>query len=94
MGLPSSANEDSYIRYKIAQTLANLAPSSFGQESVLTGSASRGVADRYSDIEMMFYVEALPARRDRETWLHNAEAVTIVFPAYRCYSYYKAFLVE
>ena len=55
MGLPTAATKDSHIRYKIAQKLANLAPPSFGQESVLTGSASRGVADKYSDIEMMFY---------------------------------------
>jgi hypothetical protein len=44
MGLLPTATEDSHIRYKIAQALANLAPPSFGQESVLTGSASRGVA--------------------------------------------------
>jgi len=79
MGLPPTATEDSHIRYKIAQKLANLAPPSFGQESVLTGSASRGVADKYSDIEMMFYVDALPAREDRETWLRFAGASDIVF---------------
>ena len=61
MGLPPAASVDSRIRYEIAQELASLAPIYFGQESVLTGSASRGVADKYSDIEMMFYVDALPA---------------------------------
>jgi len=81
MGLPPTATEDSRIRYKIAQMLANLAPPSFGQESVLTGSASRGVADKYSDIEMMFYVDALPAREDREMWLQSAKALDIVFDA-------------
>src|SRR5260221_266580 len=79
MGLPPTATEDSHIRYKIAPKLLNLAPPSFGQESVLTGSASRGVADKYSDIEMMFYVDALPAREDRETWLRFAGASDIVF---------------
>jgi hypothetical protein len=79
MGLPPAATEDSHIRYKIAQELANLASPSFGQESVLTGSASRGVADKYSDIEMMFYVDALPAQEDRETWLRFAGASDIVF---------------
>ncbi len=44
MALPPAASEDSHIRYEIAQRLANLAPPSFDQESVLTGSASRGVA--------------------------------------------------
>lgn len=79
MGLPPTATEDSHIRYEIAQELANLAPPSFDQESVLTGSASRGVADKYSDIEMMFYVNALPAREDREAWLYDAGALDIVF---------------
>jgi hypothetical protein len=79
MGLPPAATEDSHIRYKIAQILADLAPPSFGQESVLTGSASRGVADKYSDIEMMFYVNALPAREDREAWLYDAGALDTVF---------------
>jgi len=79
MGLLPTATEDSHIRYKIAQALANLAPPLFGQESVLTGSASRGVADKYSDIEMMFYVDSLPAREDRETWLQSAKALDIVF---------------
>jgi hypothetical protein len=79
MGLPPAATEDSHIRYNIAQILADLAPLSFGQESVLTGSASRGVADKYSDIEMMFYVNALPAREDREAWLYDAGALDIVF---------------
>ena len=78
MGLPPAATEDSHIRYKISQMLADLAPPSFGQESVLTGSASRGVADKYSDIEMMFYVDALPAREDREAWLHDAGAFDVM----------------
>ena len=78
VGLPPFATEDSRIRYKLAQTLVNLAPSSFGRESVLTGSASRGVADNYSDIEMMFYVDALPSREDLEAWLHDAGAANIV----------------
>jgi len=82
MGLPPTATEDSHIRYKLAQTLAGLAPASFGQESVLTGSASRGVADKYSDIEMMFYVDALPAREDREMWLHSSRALdTCLIPS-------------
>ncbi len=46
---------------------------------MLTGSASRGVADKYSDIEMMFYVDALPVREDREAWLYDAGALDIVF---------------
>jgi len=76
--LPLDATEQSHIRYEIAQRLVQLAPSSFDQESVLTGSASRGVADHSSDIEMMFYGQTLPPRQDRETWLHRAGATDVV----------------
>lgn len=43
--LPSHATEESRMRYAIAQSLANMAPPSFGQESVVTGSTSRGIVD-------------------------------------------------
>jgi hypothetical protein len=76
--LPPYATQDSVMRYELAHKLVNLAPLSFGYESVLTGSASRGVADRFSDTEMMFYVDALPSRGDREAWLHDIGATGIV----------------
>jgi len=55
-----------------------MASSSFGQERVLTGSTSRGIADEYSDIEMMFYVDALPSYAEREQWLQTVGARDIV----------------
>ena len=72
--LPPHATEASQLRYEIALSLANKAPSSFGQESALTGSTSRGIADEYSDIEMMFYVDAIPSYVAREQWLQTVEA--------------------
>ena len=77
-GLPAHATEASHIRYAIAQTLAAKAPSSFGQETVLTGSTSRGIADEYSDIEMMFYVDTLPSYDEKEQWLQTVGARDIV----------------
>ncbi len=77
-GLPPYASEASRIRYEAAQALADAAPPSFGQEAVVTGSTSRGVADEDSDIEMVFYVVALPPFSERDTWLHNIKAVDIV----------------
>lgn len=76
--LPVGATEASYIRYAIAQRIAALAPVSFGQESVLTGSASRGVADAVSDIEMMFYGDALPPYVERERWFRSIDARDVV----------------
>src|SRR5690348_14146481 len=76
--LPSYATQASHIRYEIAQSLADMAPLSFGQERVLTGSASRGIADEFSDIEMMFYVDALPSYAEREQWLQFVGARDIM----------------
>lgn len=78
-GLPVCATQASHVRYAIAQTLAAKAPPSFGQECALTGSTSRGIADEYSDIEMMFYVETFPSYDERERWLQTVGARDIVF---------------
>jgi hypothetical protein len=72
------ATQASRLRYEIALSLADMAPASFGMERVLTGSTSRGIADEYSDIEMMFYVDAIPAYVEREQWLQTVGARDIV----------------
>ena len=67
--LPPHATLASRVRYEAAQALIDAAPSSFGQEAILSGSAARGVSDEDSDIEIVFYVEAFPSRSEREGWL-------------------------
>ncbi len=59
-------SEASRIRYKIAHELVQLCPPALGQEIVLTGSTSRGIADEASDIEQVFYVDAVPSLEERE----------------------------
>ncbi len=54
--LPLSATGASQFRYEVARALVALAPPLFGHEAILSGSASREVADESSDIEMVFYV--------------------------------------
>jgi hypothetical protein len=76
--LPRHATQASRLRYAIAQSLADTALPSFGQECILTGSTSRGIADEYSDIEMMFYTDALPPYAERERWLQTVGARDIV----------------
>jgi hypothetical protein len=76
--LPPHATQASRLRYEIALSLANMAPPAFGQERILTGSTSRGIADEYSDIEMMFYVDAIPSYAQREQWLQTVGARDIV----------------
>lgn len=76
--LPPHATQASRLRYAIARELSEAAPSSFGHECVLTGSSSRGIADEYSDIEMIFYMDALPPYTERERWLQTVGARDIV----------------
>ncbi len=57
--LPSPTNDSSRFRRALAQQLThrfNLQPN---EEIALTGSVARGVADRFSDIEIRFLVDAL-----------------------------------
>jgi hypothetical protein len=72
---------DSRLRYRVAYDLAQLSPSSLGKEIVLTGSAAHGVADKQSDIEMVFYVDELPSVKKREAWLTEVNATDIIFDA-------------
>ena len=62
-------SEASRIRYRVAHELAQLCPPALGQEIVLTGSTSRGIADEASDIEQVFYVDVLPLVEEREKQL-------------------------
>jgi hypothetical protein len=77
--LPSEATEASHLRYRAAQVLVDMAPASFGQEAILSGSAARGVSDDVSDIEIVFYVESFPSRAEREEWLRRTGATDIVW---------------
>jgi len=77
--LPPHSTGPSHIRYEAARALVDAAPTSFGQEAILSGSAARGVSDEDSDIEIVFYVEAFPPRSDCKEWLHRVGATDIVF---------------
>ncbi len=77
--LPAGASEASVRRYRLAQELAALCPPALGQEIALTGSASRGVSDEVSDIEINFWAEQLPSVEQQLAWLHEIGA-TDTFP--------------
>lgn len=75
--LPPGASEASRLRYEQAQELARFCPPSLGQEIALTGSASVGLADEHSDIELNFWVDTLPSPDKRAHWLREAGATDI-----------------
>ena len=79
--LPLNATEASRTRYELAKYLVEQCPLEFGREIALTGSASLGVADQDSDIEMNFWVEAALSTEDREKWLRSIGATHVISDA-------------
>lgn len=72
--LPADASAFSRHRYDMARVLTRTCPTDLGQTIALTGSVARGVADRFSDIELTFFVDALRIPDDYFGWLREAGA--------------------
>lgn len=75
-GLPRGASTASRVRQDFARTLTAACPRELGREIAVTGSTARDVADRFSDIELNFWVEALPHVGGCLAWLRAAGATT------------------
>lgn len=57
-------------RIQLAVNIAQSAPTAFGSEAAVVGSASRGTADNDSDVDIQFWVIGkIPSIGARETWL-------------------------
>jgi hypothetical protein len=69
--LPPQATPDSRHRLSLAVMLTRGCPPALGQEIALTGSAARGMAYADSDLEINFWVDALPPADDRAEWLYS-----------------------
>jgi hypothetical protein len=72
--LPSDASAHSRVRYALAQELAAQCPSDLGDAIAVMGSVSRGIADRFSDIELFFWVEELQPVEVYQAWLRRVGA--------------------
>ncbi len=72
--LPPDAGQDSRVRHDLARPLTAGCPPALGEGIALTGSVARGVADRFSDIELTFWVRDLPPIADFQAWLDAAGA--------------------
>jgi hypothetical protein len=75
--LSPDASKASHSRYKLARELARLCPPPLGQEIALTGSASLGLSDEHSDIELNFWTDTLPTPDERARWLREAGVAQI-----------------
>jgi len=69
--LPTDANAASRLRFDLARRLTDACPPELGQEIALTGSAARGRADDFSDIEINLWVEQLPRTELWSAWLQT-----------------------
>jgi hypothetical protein len=101
LAAPNDASSSSRIRFDLARALTAPCPRTLGEEIAITGSVARGVSDRYSDIEINFWVERLPAPEECQAWLETvgaqAEPVEdIDFPAGGFYtkSWFRGVFIE
>ncbi|MGH2504657.1 MAG: hypothetical protein ACRDID_19280, partial [Ktedonobacterales bacterium] len=73
----AGATEESRLRLRLAQAMVATCPEKWRLDVALTGSASRGWADAYSDIEWNAWGERLPGRDERAAWLRRLGATEI-----------------
>lgn len=67
--LPADASGSSKELYELAWQMAEACPDELAPEIALTGSAARGLADSYSDIELNLWTERMPDRAALASWL-------------------------
>ena len=73
----SAVTESSESLRTLARELISTCPPSLGSEIALTGSAARGTADRYSDLELNFWADEVPPQAERAEWLWAAGATDL-----------------
>lgn len=64
-----SMDRENMNRYNIAKEIVSMCPEHIGEEVIIVGSVSRGVADKNSDIEIEFLGENIPSQDERINWL-------------------------
>lgn len=62
----------------LAQRLADACPVELGREIVATGSVGAGLADRYSDVELLHLVDRLPEPDAARAWLESVGGVDVL----------------
>src|SRR6478736_4450522 len=68
----TDATSWSVERRALAKKLAEACPPDLGQAIIITGSVARGVADKYSDLEVRFLVDAPHPISVYHDWLRSA----------------------
>jgi hypothetical protein len=68
----TDATSWSVERRELAARLAASCPPELGQAIIITGAVARGVADRYSDVELRFLVDEIQPISIYQDWLRSA----------------------
>lgn len=75
--VPFSPSARSRQLLDLARRLAATCPDQLGAEIALSGSASRGLADSYSDLEINLWCDGLPSLDQRVDWLRQIGATDV-----------------
>lgn len=76
-GQQGAITEASRLRLELARAVAERCPSDLGREVAVTGSAARGVADEFSDLELNLWIDALPEPERWRCWLEELGATEL-----------------
>src|SRR5688572_19717555 len=67
--LPENATTHSHELLKIAQTVVASCPSDLADAIVVAGSVSRGKADKFSDVDILFWLDEYPDLASCRAWI-------------------------
>ncbi len=81
--LPENATPASRKLYDLAVRLANACPPAFASEIALVGSASMGLSDDQSDLDINFWADTIPPEAERVAWLQSLGATNVNIGATR-----------
>jgi hypothetical protein len=71
--LPANATPHSHELLKIAQTVIATCPTHLADAIVVVGSVSRGKADKFSDVDILFWLDECPDTATCRNWIESHE---------------------
>lgn len=71
--LPENVTTRSHELLKIAQTVVESCPLDLADAIVVAGSVSRGKADRFSDVDILFWIDERPDTATCRKWIESHE---------------------
>src|SRR5688572_32906947 len=69
--LPENATTHSHKLLKIAQRVVEACPADLADAIVIAGSVSRGKADKFSDVDILFWLDEYPDMATCRNWIES-----------------------